>query len=70
LISFLLFIFLFNYDIYIKFMLFAKNLFNIIVPSIYMSLKNKDLDNIKKYYNIQSINNKDRFNKFCSINLE
>ena len=51
-------------------MLFAKNLFNIIVPSIYMSLKNKDLDNIKKYYNIQSINNKDRFNKFCSINLE
>jgi hypothetical protein len=50
-------------------MFFARNLFNIIVPSVYMSLKNKDLDNIKKYYNMHSINNKDRFNKFYSINL-
>ena len=50
-------------------MLFAKNLFNIIVPSIYMSLKNKDIDNIQKYYNMQSINNKDRLKKFYSINL-
>jgi hypothetical protein len=47
-------------------MLFAKNLFNIIVPSIYMSLKNKELDNIRLYYNTQSINNKYRFNKICS----
>lgn len=51
-------------------MLFSKNLFNIILPSVYISLRNKDLDNIKKYYNMQSINNKDRFNKFYSINLE
>ena len=50
-------------------MLFAKNLFNIIVPSVYMFLKNKDLDNITKYYNMQYINNKDRLNKFYSIKL-
>jgi hypothetical protein len=51
-------------------MLNAKNLFNIILPSVYMSLRNKNLEDIKKYYNMQSINNKDRFNKFYSINLE
>jgi hypothetical protein len=51
-------------------MLFSKNLFNIILPSVYMSLRNKDLDSITKYYNIQSINNKNKLNKFYSNNLE
>ena len=51
-------------------MFLAKNLFNIIVSSVYMSLKNKDLDNITKYYNMQFINNKERLNKFYSIKLE
>ncbi len=51
-------------------MLLSKNLLTIIIPSIYASLKNKDIDNIQKYYNMQSINNKDRLKKFYSINLE
>ena len=49
-------------------MIFGKNLFNIILPSIYMSLRNKNLEDIKKYYNMQSINNKDRFNRFNRFN--
>jgi hypothetical protein len=50
-------------------MFFAKNLFNIIVPSVYMSLRNKNLEDVEKFYKMQSINNKNRFNKFYSINL-
>ncbi len=51
-------------------MLFAKNLFNIIVPSVYVSLRNKNLEDIEKYYKMQSINNKNRFNKFYSIKID
>ena len=51
-------------------MFFGRNLFNIIVPSVYMSLRNKNLEDIEKYYKMQSINNKTRFNKFYSIRLD
>ena len=50
-------------------MFFGKKLFNIIVPSIYVSLRNNNLEDIKTYYNMQYINNKTRFNKFYSIKI-
>ncbi len=50
-------------------MFFARNLFNIIVPSVYVSIRNKNLEDTKKYYNMEYLNNKDRFNKFYSIKI-